>query len=454
MNLFDYIRSIALNDNSRVAIKSYEQHITYSQLYSILIYNRNVLHIANKPIIIYYHCQKDFIIELLSVLFSGLWAIPVSSDISREEVLKIKEHTNAIEISNFNLLYSFENQKIKGFESKNPNETTTGIYHLTSGTLGAPKLCVRTLENLTYEGISYNKTIHIEKDDCIFSAPPLHHSYALGAAIMAAFVSGASIFVMDDFLPRKIINTIREENITVFLLIPAIARVLCTSTDNNYKLDTLKIALVGAGAISSELYYDFMKKFNVELSSNYGSTETGGLVIRHNSNNYNSIGQAMHGVAIRICDDNGVELKNFEEGHVYVKSLGMFNGYYKNSSCFSGDGFYDMGDIALKDEYGNIYLKGRAKNIIKVFGKNVNPHKVENVIMKIEGIEECVVIGDADNISGEKIIAYIVGSSTKKNILDFCIKNLKRFEIPKDIVFLDSLPKDGMGKVKIKELKG
>ena len=335
------------------------------------------------------------------------------------------------------------------------NEKSSGILHMTSGSTGKAKFCIRTIDNLTSEGLAFRTKLETSSIDKVLGVPPLYHSYALGAALMTALVSGSCLYTLDKFVPREVLRIVEEDRITILILVPIMAKLLCsTYTSSKSNLCSLRIALVGAGAITVDIYNSFLSKFGISLQCNYGSTETGGIVTRLKPEPRMSIGKPMEGVQIKIICENGTYVSENMEGELWVKCSSMLSGYYGiQSKCIDDDGYFPMGDIVVMDERGYLYLKGRKKNIINVGGKKVNPYEVEEVLRKIPGMKECVVIG-FKKANGEEAVKAIVVSEmlTEYTIRKYCISVLSDFKVPSIIEFQNRLPRNELGKIRRKDL--
>ncbi len=458
MNLFDYIKEYADSNPSSLAVVAEERTITYKELYNYIKSNNATLKkygfTPMQKVIVKINKQVDFIIALLSLLSVECWVIPVPDDIKQDELEKVINLTGATK-------FPYENWEfykcLEFTDDVNISDSnSTGILHLTSGSTGTPKLCIRTLHGLTCEGLSFKNTFTITTQERVLSASPLYHSYALGAAIMGAFVSGSCIYTIDSFVPRRVLKIIQNNSISFFILVPAMASLICdTISDQKYDLSSLRIALVGAGPIKEKVYNKFKEKYGVALLSNYGSTETGALVSRLDPLTYTSIGMPMDGVEIKLCDENGEKVGTGETGEIMVKCDGMLKAYFGiPETPFDKDGFFAMGDIAVQDSDGYLYIKGRKKLLINVGGKKVNPYEVEEVLMELAGVRECMVTGYINQNEEERVRAYIVGDGiTESQIRSFCSEKLSQHKIPNEIIFTDCIPKNKLGKVIHQELK-
>jgi long-chain acyl-CoA synthetase len=379
-------------------------------------------------------------------------------DITDYELTRLIDYTDAkiykIETYSEEQMKELVDEEIS-FSFSKEDMSNTGIYHLTSGTTCRPKLCIRTLEAIMNEALSYKETYSLYNRDKILSIPTLQHSYAMGAALFTSIVLGASLHMIDNFIPRKVINIIKSRKITVLIMVPIIAKALCnTFTQPTDELSSIRIALVGAGAISAELYYGFKEKFGITLLSNYGSTETGGVIARTEPLPYSSIGKPMSGVKVKLCDDNGERVKQGQEGEIRVKCDGMLRGYLmEETSAFDDEGYFKTGDIAIQDEQDNLLVKYRKKLLINVGGKKILPCEIEEVLLSFNGVKECVVVGIGEEQEQKGVKAIIVGEEIDEVALrEYCAKKLENYKLPSIIEFRQSISKNNLGKISYSDL--
>lgn len=448
MNLYKLFEQYKKN----FAIINDERSITYEQLLSFIKANGRKLSELNykkgDKVILHENDQMEFVILFFSLLSVGCWVIPVQSTITESECENIVAELDArIVINDHNCLYEEADIKEKILFDDSEN---CGILHLTSGTTGKSKFCVRSLKSLAAEGNSFKLTFSISEQERFMSLPSMAHSFALGAVVMAALVSGSCICATSKFMPTIALRDLEKYKVTFFVCVPFMAKImLATRMKKHYDLQNVRYALVGAGAITQEIYYGFYERFGVYLMSNYGSTETGGLISRLKPQPYDSIGNPQEGVEIHILDSDLNKVRPNEIGEMWVKSKGMFTGYYNHDkNIFSEDGFFFMGDLATYDAEGNIFLKGRRKWMIDIAGKKVNPFEVEEVLKKYKGIDDCIVVGLEQKGKMEMIVAFLSGEKVDASLLiEHCVQYLSSHKIPKRMIFLDEMIKNKSGKI-------
>jgi malonyl-CoA/methylmalonyl-CoA synthetase len=184
------------------------------------------------------------------------------------------------------------------------------------------------------------------------------------------------------------------------------------------------------------------------------------------SNPYNgpriagTVGIPLPGVELRIADDKGNEVARGETGIIELRGDNVFDGYWrmpeKTAESFRGDGFFITGDMARVDENGYITIVGRDKDLIISGGLNVYPKEVETLIDELEDVEESAVVSAPHKDFGEAVVAIVVRKQdevTEQIIKEYLLDKLAKFKQPKKIVFVDSLPRNNMGKVQKSELR-
>lgn len=452
--IFDYIDEFSIKSPNNIALMGADISITYRELDQIIKKGAKYYLEQNyKPdmrVCIQMENSVEWVIVFLCMLLLGCWVIPIPPEINEmtlQEIIKLTEAEHII--THFRL-----SDVIKGesaiYEVDMPSGNGSGIFHLSSGSTGIPKICIRTIDSLTSEGISYRNTFQIEQRDRILSLPPVYHSYCLGAGCMASMVSGASLYISGKFAYRNALRVVCEKNITMMLLVPVMARALANMyLTEPIKSISLRIALVGAGFITKDVNSRFVDKFRINLSSNYGSTETGGLISRLTPEPLDSVGMPMDGVEIKVKNERLESCGFNKEGELWVRCRGMFSGYLNAEARLDEEGYYATGDIVVQDIDGYVFLKGRKKNIINIGGKKVNPFKVEKVLSQYTAVKECVVVSYTKVNGEEGVRAILVGDGlNERDLRAYCKSLLNQYEMPTLFEFWKSLPRNELGKIK------
>ncbi|MCI8610489.1 MAG: long-chain fatty acid--CoA ligase [Dorea sp.] len=450
MKLFALLSEYARINRDNVAFIDDARSVTYGHLWQLIQGNRCYLiekGFQNQAIAYKIGSQMKFAIDFLCLAAAGCWVIPISSDVSEDTYKNLMAaYGISLEIDSSFLPSNSLDQAYEPFDQ---DESSCGIYHLTSGSTGEPKLCVRNLTALKEEGFSYQRLFTLRDAAKITSLSPIYHSFAFGAAYMTALVSGSSVYLLDKFIPRKAVDIIGTWQANIVIAVPVMIKAVATVLlPKKYDFSKLSIVLVGTGNVPTETKSIFRERFGVFISANYGSTETGGLLSRITENPADSIGKEMEGIELRLIRQDGSEAKIGEEGEACVKCKYMMRSYLNGGAeVFDRDGFFPMGDIMIKDADGFYYVKGRVKNLINVGGKKVNPKEVEDVLLRYPGIRDCVVCKAIRTNDQEIVKAIIAGKCLNAtNIRQYLHKELADYKIPSLIEFVDNIERNMLGK--------
>ncbi|MHC1683126.1 MAG: class I adenylate-forming enzyme family protein [Clostridiaceae bacterium] len=398
----------------------------------------------------------DWITNFLSLLSLGSIVIPISPVLTERELNEIKINLSPDYILDDTFKFDLESIILRDIIEW-PNGNEDAIYHLTSGSTGKPKLCIRTTKNLIEEGLSYKETLNLSDEDKILNVLPLFHSYTFGFSFMGSIVSGSSLYLVSKYTPRSLLKYIDSFGATIVPVVPAIANDISkVFLKKKLNLSTVRVMMVGAGSINLDISNNIKEKLGLDIFSNYGSTETGGIISRITQLPTESVGKPMHGVQVKIINEQGEQVPLHTDGDIWVKCKSMMRGYLTDlDQPFDENGFYPMGDIGYLDENGLIYITGRKKNIIKIGGKKVNPLEVQNIILKMEEIEDVFVHGVFSCGGKEKIVAEVVVNKTVefKDIYNYCLEHLSDYKIPSIINFIEKIPRNEIGKIEVSKLK-
>jgi long-chain acyl-CoA synthetase len=457
MNLFKNIQQHANDFGETIAVKTSETIITYKELYEKIKYSQQYLKQVVKPgkaVILKEKKQLDFTVSFLCLLSCEALVIPVSGDIKETELQEIIDITDAIVFDNQLVTYLLNNMESYNGAFNFPDEEIAGIIHMTSGSTGKAKYCIRNLKALTHEGSNYQNAYKLEKRDVVLSTCPLNHSFALGAALLTSVYVGCSLYAMDKFVPKKIIKILADSQITYVVMVSDIAKMLCLANVNRSNSEfNIRIPLVGAGQVSEDIYNQFYEKFGAKIYSNYGSTETGAIMTRTEDQPYLSVGKPMDDVSIRIKDEKGNILEDsVVEGNLYVKSKAMLKKYWNQVLDSDKDGYISVNDIVYRDKEGYFYIKGR-KKMVKIGGNSVNTICIENILSNYPDITECIVYGCNDKEGRTILMAMIAGENINVSELrEYCKNKLAIYEIPSVFTINKKLERNDMGKIKLKML--
>jgi fatty-acyl-CoA synthase len=340
-----------------------------------------------------------------------------------------------------------------------PDDPLLIVY--TSGTTGRPKGAVLTQRALDCNAENAVHMYDMTARDHILAVLPLFHVGGLNIQTTPALKIGATVTLHDRFDPGAFLTAVATEQPTLTVLVPAtISAVLAHPRWPETDLSSLRAVTTGSMVVPIEQIEAFHAR-GVPVVQVYGSTETAPIAICQRIpealDGAGSIGRAGLKTQVRLVDANGADVGPGIPGEVLVRGAHVASGYWNDpeatAKAFAG-GWFRTGDIAEYDRDGRFWFKDRIKNVIISGGENIYPPEVERVLREMPGIRECHVIGRQDVRWGMVPVAAVVADAglSREAILAHFEGKLARFKHPRDVVFLDELPKNAMGKVKLDEL--
>jgi 2,3-dihydroxybenzoate-AMP ligase/mycobactin salicyl-AMP ligase len=356
---------------------------------------------------------------------------------------------------------------LKELENRRPDPDEVSHIMPTGGTTGLPKASPRT-HNCYIENIEYHsRAWEITSNDTLMVITPVGHSMAMHWGIGAAFFNYAKLVLLDSVKAEDICEWIQKEKVTAIPSVPAlIARVVNMEGLEKYDLSSLRTISVGGAPSSPELVRSVYDRLKCIFINGFGSSEGTNTATRPGDSMdiiCNSVGRPVCPYdTIKIIDDAGNELPPGVEGELVSKGPGIFTGYFKspeeNRQIFTKDGFFRTGDKAKKDQFGNITITGRIKDIIIRGGEKISPADIEKLISGHPDVREVAVVGMPDPVLGERICAYVILRPGTRLTLEEIIAFLKRIgasvqQLPERIEFVQVLPMTKVGKVDKKALR-
>ena len=339
------------------------------------------------------------------------------------------------------------------------------IIFYTSGTTGKPKgvlINYRQLE-ASPKAIKYFVDADLNEKDTTLCALPFSHLGGL-IYIQVNIVFNATMVLMERFLPLDFLKDIQNHKVNWFWLVPSMYYAFLQLKEfETFDLSSLRWIVI-FGAPSSP---DALRRFHqhcpqANLFHGWGLTETNAptTVIPTGSSKIESVGKPAPWIEVKIFAENDRQLAQGQVGEIVVRGWVVTDGYYKDPALTAQtmrDGWFHTGDLGRIDQEGYLYIVGRKKEMIKVSGEIVFEPEVESVIHKHPDVAEVAVVGVADKLRGEVPKAFIVikeGQSLGEETLrDFCRQHLAHFKIPRYFEFINSLPKNRVGKIDKEKLK-
>jgi len=350
------------------------------------------------------------------------------------------------------------------FDAVDRADHDLAVILYTAGTTGQPKGVALSHRNLAANARSAASLHELDREAWNLAVLPLSHSYGLTLANASAIL-GTRAVLLRWFTPDQVLETIARYRVQGMAGVPTMYVYLLNYPDAG-RHDTSSMRLWGSGAapLPVEIVEPFETKFGGRLQEGYGLTEAAPVVSAHRlsgERRLGSVGQPIPGVEVRIVDDAGRVLPAGEIGEVCVRGENVMLGYYRmpeETARAIRDGWLHTGDMGRLDGDGYLYIVERKKDLIIRGGFNIYPREVEEVLYAHPKVAEAAVVGAPDPVMGEDVMAFVVlragQAATAEEIQAFCQERLARFKCPKQVRFVDSLPKSPVGKILRKELRG
>lgn len=325
----------------------------------------------------------------------------------------------------------------------------------TSGTTGRSKGAMLSHENLLHNAKALHKLWGFEPGDTLLHALPIYHVHGLMVALHTSLLNATPIILLDRFEAE----TVRQHlpNSTVLMGVPTFySRLSALPGFGAEDCRSIRLFTSGSAPLTSQASDAWTELTGHRILERYGMSEAGMIT----SNPYQgdrlagTVGYPLPEVELRIADEAGQELPKGEIGVIEIKGPNIFRGYWKmedkTADAFRDDGFFITGDNALQDEDGRVTIVGRAKDLIISGGLNIYPKEIEQVLDDVPGVLETAIIGTPHADLGEGVVAICVatGEALSDETLQSALQDtIARFKHPRKFYWVESLPRNAMGKV-------
>ncbi len=331
-----------------------------------------------------------------------------------------------------------------------------GFVLLTSGTTGTPKGAPRP-HTSALASAQFLDRIPLRSNEATYMGAPLFHGTGLSQFILS-FALGSKVVMRRKFNPEEALRGVAEHKCTALVLVPTmLQRIVDLPKEVRQKYDTsaLRIIFVAGSALSPDLGNRANEAFGPVVHNLYGSTEVAVATVATPEDwakAPGTVGRAPVGCKVALYDQDGRPITEPNvTGRVFVGSGLSFGGYTDGRHKEIIDGLLSSGDVGHFDEDGLLFIDGRDDEMIVSGGENVFPIEVENLLVEREDVIEAAVIGVEDPEFGQRLKAFVVraeGASLDADELrDYVKANLARYKVPRDVEFLDELPRNATGKV-------
>jgi long-chain acyl-CoA synthetase len=350
------------------------------------------------------------------------------------------------------------------FEAVPRGDGDLAVILYTSGTTGTPKGVALSHANLESNARASASLFELDRERWSVGVLPLSHSYGL-TVMNAGHILGTRSALLRWFNPEEVLRTIQEFRAEAMSGVPTMFVYLLNYPGASaYDTSTMRVWGSGAAPLPVEVVEPFERRFGGKLLEGYGLTEASPVVAAHRLSGVRklgSVGQPIPGVTVSIRDDDDRALPVDEVGEVCVQGPNVMVGYYRNpeetAKTIRG-GWLRTGDMGRLDADNYLYIVERKKDLIIRGGFNIYPRDVEEALYAFPGVAEAAVIGLPDTLMGEEVVAFVVlkpgQAATADEVAGFCQTRLAKYKCPKEIRFVDALPKSPVGKILRKELRG
>lgn len=334
---------------------------------------------------------------------------------------------------------------------------------LTSGTTGTPKGAARDSATSDAEGqIAVLGVMPIRVGATTLVCAPTFHAWGLMHSLMATMF-GSTLVLHQRFDALRTLEAIEQHQVDTLVVVPVMMqRILALGDEVIRRTDvsSLRATLSSGSALPGELAIAWMDAFGDNLYNFYGSTEVAQATCAGPEDLRaapGTAGRPPHGVVVEILDDNGNPLPQGTTGRIFVSNGSQFDGYTGGGSKQMIDGLMSIGDVGHFDAEGRLFVEGRDDDMIISGGENVFPREVEDLLSDCGSIAEAAVVGVADEQFGQRLRAFVVlcdgATLDEQAVRELVRAQLARHKIPRDVIFLDEIPRNATGKVLKRELR-
>ena len=351
------------------------------------------------------------------------------------------------------------------------DDNDTSILMFTAGTTGQPKGVMLTHDNLATYVLNNVSPADPDIEEKNILTVPLYHIAGM-QAVLAAVYGGRTLVVQRQFDPSDWMTLVETESVTRAMMVPTMLKQLMEHEEfPKRNLSSLQVITYGAAPMPVEVITKAIEVFpGTRFINAFGQTESASTITMLTPEDHviegtpgeraiklkrlGSIGRALGDTEVKIFDEDGSEQPVDEVGEIVARGPRVMKGYWKAEEATNStirNGWLYTGDIGYMDEAGYIFLSGRAKDIIIRAGENISPEQVEATLHSHPAIDEAAVIGVPDPQWGEKVRAIVAlkagAQATEADIIEHCRGQLASFKKPESVIFVDSLPRNPLGKV-------
>ncbi len=339
------------------------------------------------------------------------------------------------------------------------------IWLFSGGTTGRPKAVVQTHRSFANTTECYAKqALGYTEDDVTLSIPKLYFGYATGSNLLFPFsVGGSAVLFAEHPTADLLFEQIRRHRPTILINVPTmINQMINHPAAGEQDLSSLRFATSAGEALPAPLYRRWRETFDVELLDGLGTAEMWHVFVSNLPGEVKpgTLGRAVPGFDLKVCDDDGAEVADGEVGRLWVRgdsrALGYWQSAAKTAAAFRGEWFVG-GDLVSRDAEGYVTYCGRSDDVLKVGGKWLAPQDVESCLMRHPAVAECAVVG-VENAAGlTKPYAFVVArgeaADLEEELKRHALEELEAYKHPRRVIRVEAMPRTHLGKIDRGRLK-
>lgn len=372
---------------------------------------------------------------------------------------------SSAEVETQNEIYAWDEAcvAVEGFDELGHLEDVTRLATIiyTSGTTGEPKGVMLSHRNLASNTQSIVQYLGLTAEDRVLCVLPFYYSYGNSLLHTHVAVGGCLVLENNMMYPNLILQQMSDERVTGFSGVPTTYSMLLGAKNiDQCDFSVLRYMTQAGGAMPPANISRVRSQFpQVDFVVMYGQTEATArlsyLPPERLEEKLGSVGIAIPGVELKVCDSHGDPVAVGVTGEIYARGENLMMGYWKNPAATEAvfsDGWLKTGDNAHLDSDDYLFIDGRSSDFIKSGAHRISPKEIEEVIYELKGVREVAVVPVPDDLLGSVIKAVVVPDVkedvSERDVKAYCLQSLARYKIPKFVVFADELPKTASGKIK------
>lgn len=341
------------------------------------------------------------------------------------------------------------------------NQEDIALFFYTSGTTGRPKCVIFSHQAMYHNVTSLCAAAKMKSKDVFLTPISPFLPASLATVVLPALVLGGTLVVSDSVLPGKLLRMMDNYQATVFFAVPFIYKNMLIAMENRdgKMFQSVQLWLTSSASMEGRIYEEYYNKYDICIHSIYCSSECGAITYNPSLNLDDikqSVGKVLHGVCVKILDEDGNNAAPDEIGEIVVRGKNIFSGYYQREELMENvliNNWVRTGDLGSISKDGLVRLEGRISDTVNIAGYLVNPAEVENIILTYKNISDVLVYAEK-NADMEEIIAAKIILKNESGILDYddlysyCAQYLSIHKIPKRIEIVSSFNIGRYGKKK------